>query len=583
MQLRRLHEKEGRMKRSWLRSVALVALTTAATANAADLAVKAPPAPEPSWWELDTGVRYWVSSGRMAKDLFSNINPNVMVSRLTYDKTDAQSAEQFYRFEHRPTGLFVKGFFGRGAITNGKMNDEDFAPVAVPTYSNTLQETHNGTLSYFTVDGGWMFYDGMRNPPKPGEEGLRAIQARLGIFGGYNEWSEFARTYGCSQQAGGGVCAPSPITTGQYSLGQDNTWRNARVGITGDVAMGPAWTLTFDAAYTRTELDGFDHHKLRPDIDPLHETGTGNGFQLEAVAKYHVTDNFDIGVGARYWRNFVNGSVTFPGARTASPERWEADRLGVFVQAGAKFDSVSVAKTNDAITAPGASSIWNGFYGGFNVGSGYGKNSASIQGANALGAALIAAGVFPASLSVGEDGHVAGVQTGYNWHVSPQFVLGAEVDFDYAKLGGAEARSAVFGLGGGRFELLNTTVDRQTNWLGTARGRVGFLASPSMLLYGTAGLAFGETTLHIEQNDSIVGPGAFTTSGARTNTKISTGYAAGAGVEYAISRWASIKGEWLHVDLGIQNSGVNVLNASQVTASIRNSTELVRGGMNFKF
>src|SRR5215468_1132515 len=99
--------REGFMKGFWLRTVAIAALTTAATANAADLASKAPPVVEPSWWQLDAGVRYWVSSGRMAKDLFSNVNPNVMVSRLTYDKTDAQSAEQFYRFEHRPTGLFV--------------------------------------------------------------------------------------------------------------------------------------------------------------------------------------------------------------------------------------------------------------------------------------------------------------------------------------------------------------------------------------------------------------------------------------------------------------------------------------------
>ena len=42
-------------------------------------------------------------------------------------------------------------------------------------------------------------------------------------------------------------------------------------------------------------------------------------------------------------------------------------------------------------------------------------------------------------------------------------------------------------------------------------------------------------------------------------------------------------GRMAPVDLGTQSSGVNVLNASHVNSSVRNSSELVRGGMNFKF
>ena len=31
-------------------------------------------------------------------------------------------------------------------------------------------------------------------------------------------------------------------------------------------------------------------------------------------------------------------------------------------------------------------------------------------------------------------------------------------------------------------------------WFGTVRGRVGYLVTPTLLLYGTAGFAYGEVT-----------------------------------------------------------------------------------------
>src|SRR3989442_9421396 len=113
------------MKRVLLGSVALATLGLTGLANAADLAVA--PVEPVSPWQLEFGTRYWYSSGKMAKDLYSNVNPNVMVSRLTYADTQAQSAELFFRRDHKPTGLFVNGFVGRRAITNGQMNDEDCA------------------------------------------------------------------------------------------------------------------------------------------------------------------------------------------------------------------------------------------------------------------------------------------------------------------------------------------------------------------------------------------------------------------------------------------------------------------------
>jgi hypothetical protein len=294
----------------------------------------------PIQWEA--GIRYWYSTGRMAKDLYDVDDPTTKVSRLTYDQTAAHSGEVFFRGDHKATGLFVKGYVGAGSIVSGKMNDEDFLVGAgfIPSgYSNTLQETHNGDLRYFSGDLGWTFYDGTKYLGSIKDGDHHGMAARLGAFVGYHYWREFARTYGCLQLATpGSVCSPSPVTSSTYTLGQDNIWRSLRLGVTGDVLLGHRWTLSGDMAVTRTELDGEDHHKLRPDIDPLNETGTGWGIQLEGIAKYNVTDMFNIGVGARWWRNYTDGSVQFPGANGRSPERWETDRSGLFVQGGVKLN-----------------------------------------------------------------------------------------------------------------------------------------------------------------------------------------------------------------------------------------------------
>jgi len=68
------------------------------------------------------------------------------------------------------------------------------------------------------------------------------------------------------------------------------------------------------------------------------------------------------------------------------------------------------------------------------------------------------------------------------------------------------------------------------------RGRAGYLITPTLLLYGTAGFAYGDVT-------------AF----QRSNT--STGWTAGGGAEWLFSPNWSAKVEYLYVDL--DSSGIN--------------------------
>jgi outer membrane immunogenic protein len=71
-------------------------------------------------------------------------------------------------------------------------------------------------------------------------------------------------------------------------------------------------------------------------------------------------------------------------------------------------------------------------------------------------------------------------------------------------------------------------------WFGTLRGRAGF-AINNVMLYGTAGLAYGELKgefFGLEENKTLVG------------------WTAGAGIEYGFTQNWSAKLEYLYMDLG---------------------------------
>ena len=73
-----------------------------------------------------------------------------------------------------------------------------------------------------------------------------------------------------------------------------------RVGVDGEFQLSDRLRLSADAAYLPyTSMDGQDVHVLRSLTIP--ENGQGDGMQLQAVLTYNIFDNWDLGIGARYW------------------------------------------------------------------------------------------------------------------------------------------------------------------------------------------------------------------------------------------------------------------------------------------
>jgi outer membrane immunogenic protein len=264
--------------------------------------------------------------------------------------------------------------------------------------------------------------------------------------------------------------------------------------------------------------------------------------------------------------------------------------LGISAASAADMPAYSKAP----VLAPAPVYNWTGFYVGGNVGYSWDNTAAAFSG-NSLTSIFFAANIFPTAIGLNTNGVLAGGQFGYNWQVSPMWVVGFETDLQWANIKGTASvvPTAIAGA-----DLFTTSVSKQVDWLGTARGRVGFLPAPNVLVYGTGGLAYGErklsfNTIDISSPCSSEIPCA---SGAATST--SAGWTVGAGVEIAFWNNWSFKAEYLHVDLGslaatafdtstqappCHPPGVTTPSSCSFTASSTFRNEIVRIGVNYKF
>jgi outer membrane immunogenic protein len=184
---------------------------------------------------------------------------------------------------------------------------------------------------------------------------------------------------------------------------------------------------------------------------------------------------------------------------------------------------------------PGAAFIaspWDGLYVGGNVG--YGETSFDVTATG-----------FGTLASVHGNGVVGGFQAGYNKQYGT-FVLGLETDFDLTSI-----------------ENTTAGVSSKLPWFGTTRTRLGFLINPALLLYGTGGVAYGRV------EESV--PGA--------SVKIpGVGWAAGAGLQYALTPQWSIGAEYLHIELDGPSA-----NAGGISIDTKATTDLGRATLNYKF
>jgi outer membrane immunogenic protein len=147
--------------------------------------------------------------------------------------------------------------------------------------------------------------------------------------------------------------------------------------------------------------------------------------------------------------------------------------------------------------------------------------------------------------------------------------------------------------------ITQQTVERRMDWLSTSRVRAGYLVLPTLLLYGTGGVAFGHirTTSLISTNVMGVPPGAVVPGVSfYDDRRIKAGYTAGGGIEWMFLPNWSVKFEALYYDLGrttfyqnfVQQLGSGrfaglALSNTATRTSFRNDGVIARAGINYHF
>jgi outer membrane immunogenic protein len=253
--------------------------------------------------------------------------------------------------------------------------------------------------------------------------------------------------------------------------------------------------------------------------------------------------------------------------------------------------------------------LWTGFYVGINAGYEWSASNSvntsvlpieSVAAGGGTVGGLAAALGATANQNANFNGFIGGGQIGYNYQFYNNFVAGLEADIqgvasnhsknllvDASPVSGFPANSIGTAL----------SVSRSLDYIGTVRGRLGYLFTPTLLVYGTGGLAYGGVNASTDITQSVIGPSAgiatlWGSSSSFSSTKV--GWTAGGGVEWLFLPNWSAKIEYLYYDLGTVSSSNLLLNAFVPPAASAFFTDLattkthfngnvVRVGLNYHF
>ena len=243
----------------------------------------------------ELGVRYWLSTGE-TRNSHNAQGASALVgnptSVLTYENLDAHVLEVFGRQNFGGRWL-LKGNLGIGRINTGSFDDEDYLAGQFK-FLDTTSSVTEGKIAYGAVDIGLIPWSALGG------------RSTLGVFLGFNQWTEDVDAYGVTQTAdplgvGGGNLPDSVLV-----ISNKATWKSLRIGLAATVAIGERGQFVADLAYIPySEVRNEDSHHLRDDLGPVPNVikeGVGTGVQLDFEFRYEIFSRTLLSVGARYWR-----------------------------------------------------------------------------------------------------------------------------------------------------------------------------------------------------------------------------------------------------------------------------------------
>ncbi len=197
---------------------------------------------------------------------------------------------------------------------------------------------------------------------------------------------------------------------------------------------------------------------------------------------------------------------------------------------------------------------WTGAYLGANIGGVFGNGKINgVDWGNQFGASTSTSGV------------IGGVYAGYNYSITPLFLVGAETDISFSN---NEDKGTLYTTG-----IPSGVNYRQTNsYVGTVRARAG-LTFDRFLVYATGGLAYGDNEVRVRDvaNGNTI---------KKDGTNV--GWTVGGGVEGGITQNLIGRVEYLYTDLGNVSFGSSA-GGFGTSAKADLSNNIVRAGLAYKF
>ena len=191
---------------------------------------------------------------------------------------------------------------------------------------------------------------------------------------------------------------------------------------------------------------------------------------------------------------------------------------------------------------------WSGFYVGGHIGGGFADSSWSdpFTGGN---------NTFNSLGFLG--GGQVGANVQFNW-----LVLGVEGDFSWTGLG----------LKGSGTDSAGNAINTDVSWTSTVTGRVG-AAFDRLLIFGKGGVAFAQ------DQSTLTDP----TGSSASNSSVRTGWTAGVGLEYGLTRNWSAKLEYDYLSFGSQGLNFSTATQPSYTSNATLNVQEIKAGLNFRF
>lgn len=361
-----------------------------------------------------------------------------------------------------------------------------------------------------------------------------------------------------------------------FSRNDYTAWNNIRA-VKGRVEFTPVKDLkidsTFSAYWLASAAAAWDRANLNA---PLGNRGDFLGTEIDFRARYKLSQFITLSASyARFWPGGFTSSFaprtnwqpyfpqSFPG-QTGSTRGLTARATDFFylevtangfgdgkpIAGNPARDFLALASPEAQAKAPPPS--WRDVYVGLDAGGVWSSPRSAMAvipiSAAAASAPIAAASVIPDNTNR-LAGFVGGPEIGANWRFDNGIVVGAEADLS-GVAGATDGRWRANIVSAGGAPYLN--YDQRTttlNYLGTIRGRLGYLATPTLQIYATGGMAYGGVTASTALLTRRTNSASITPAGPRYQGSL-TGWTAGGGVEWAFAPKWTVKAEYLRYDLG---------------------------------